>query len=64
MKLIFLDIDGVLNNQLWLTSDFRNHLPKLINGERNTKRWFDPRCVKLLNILTDKTGSIVTGKQS
>lgn len=64
MKLIFLDIDGVLNNQLWLTSDFRNHLPKLINGERNTKRWFDPRCVKLLNILTDKTGANIVVSSS
>lgn len=47
MRLIFLDIDGVLNSELW-SKNPESH----VDGNR---RWFDPRCVSLLNKLTDKT---------
>lgn len=53
MKIIFLDIDGVLNNAL----DKDEHV---INVERNGQEEYFPhskRCVKLLNKLTKDTGA-------
>lgn len=51
MKIIFLDIDGVLNSQTWLKNGGAN-----IEGDL---KWFDPRCVELLNDLTSSTGSSI-----
>ena len=50
MKLIFLDIDGVLNCQSWY---------KKAKAESKTKNNFDfdPGLVKNLNSITDKTGA-------
>lgn len=48
MKVIFLDIDGVLNHQAW----YKN--AKGIKGEL---KHFDPECVKRLNKITDSTDS-------
>jgi hypothetical protein len=52
MKIIFLDIDGVLNNELW----FKKGKEK---GSGTTgdyeKSMFDPKCIEQLNWLTDET---------
>lgn len=55
MKVIFLDIDGVLNNQIWL-SGWKDYL-ELTKGniDHEQRRWFDHRCVNLLNELTEET---------
>ena len=50
MKVIFLDIDGVLNSK-----DFFNK-----RKERGGKHHqFDPECVKLLNDITDSTNALI-----
>ena len=56
MKLIFLDIDGVLNNELWFKSP-ESRVQTEDKEEYSKKRFFDPRCVELLNILTESTGA-------
>ncbi len=48
MKIIFLDIDGVLNHMYWL---------KKMKGVEGDKKFFDPDCVRRLNTITDKTGA-------
>lgn len=63
MKIIFLDIDGVLNHQIW----FENWLvykKEMGITERDERRWFDPRCVALLNSLTDDTGAKIVVSSS
>jgi hypothetical protein len=58
MKLIFLDIDGVLNNQLWYSSsEFKAKHDKFKDCSRkyHDEAQFDPRCVHQLNEITDKT---------
>ena len=55
MKFIFLDIDGVMNHNDWFQSKECQDIPK-IEERRNYQRWFDPKCVALLNTLTDFTG--------
>lgn len=61
MKIIFLDIDGVLNNQVWYMSDkFREGSTK----EEYEVSQFDPRCVRLLNNLTDTTGAKIVVSSS
>jgi hypothetical protein len=52
LKLIFLDIDGVLNNQNWFQSDEYKNL--IDNGDVFVRQ-FCPDSVKLLNRLTDET---------
>lgn len=50
-KLIFLDVDGVLNSQKYFSK---------IKGDMSvdqTRRFFDPEAVKNLNDITDKTGA-------
>ncbi|OJJ15443.1 hypothetical protein BKI52_39195 [marine bacterium AO1-C] len=51
MKVIFLDIDGVLNHTLWFQSEER----KLVLEDNSRAKWFDPKAVALLNELTDTT---------
>lgn len=58
MKLIFLDIDGVLNNELF----FKSRKEKAIKNESRIDfevSMFDPRCVDLLNHIVDKTNAYV-----
>ena len=55
MKIIFLDIDGVLNHTLWFQSEER----KLISSENSRAMWFDPKSVALLNELTDATQAYI-----
>ncbi|WP_158447885.1 HAD domain-containing protein [Aquimarina longa] len=50
MKIIFLDIDGVLNSDTWEKSD------EYINGEYPEKM-FDPNTVNLLNKIISETES-------
>jgi hypothetical protein len=61
MKVIFLDIDGVLNHENW----FKKRMT--IKNDFNSKEWndhypfyeFDPESVKQLNKIIDKTGAKV-----
>lgn len=57
MKIIFLDIDGVLNNEVWYKSErFRHGQSK----EEYDLSQFDPRCVELLNsLIADTQAKIV-----
>ena len=50
-KIIFLDIDGVLNYDLWYYDD-RN--PGNLNGQEGD---IDPLCVDRINAICDKTNS-------
>lgn len=50
-RVIFLDIDGILNYTLWYYDD-RN--PGNLNGEEGD---IDPLCVKRINLLCEKTGA-------
>lgn len=52
MKIVFLDIDGVLNHETWLVSKESRNADK-----SSESKWFNPRCVELLNDLTDATGA-------
>lgn len=61
MKIIFLDIDGVLNNQLWYKS-IKDINPQ--NNEEYDILQFDPRCVSLLNDVTDNTGAKIVVSSS
>lgn len=51
MKIIFLDIDGVLNSEKWYTERFDKDLQSYPLCE------FDPLCVEQLNILIQKTNA-------
>jgi hypothetical protein len=65
MKIIFLDIDGVLNHQLWFEKINNAVVAKTVpTGERNYSRWFDPFCVELLNSLTTDTGAVIVVSSS
>lgn len=57
MKIVFLDIDGVLNHEIWF-KDWKEY-KKLCGGEvdHEKRRWFDPRCIALINRLTDETSA-------
>jgi hypothetical protein len=58
MKLIFLDVDGVLNHEIWYGSTEYAALDK---GSEDPLVWektqFSPRSIELLNRLTDETGA-------
>ena len=64
MKIIFLDIDGVLNNDLWF-QNWQDYISlckeKIDHAER---QWFDPRCVAVLNDITDSTGAKIVVSSS
>ena len=52
MRLIFLDIDGVLNSDLWFKSEAASKLT-------HPQNQFDPRCVALLQKILDRTEASV-----
>jgi hypothetical protein len=56
MKVIFLDIDGVLNHQNWYQYRYENIDMKLVSNEY-PKYEFDPKSVECLNWITDATGA-------
>jgi hypothetical protein len=66
MKIIFLDIDGVLNHEIW----YRKRME--IKQGTDSKDWsdqypfyeFDPDSVKLLNLIIEKTGAKVVVSSS
>lgn len=61
MKIIFLDIDGVLNNELWYRSEnFRQGKDR----EEYELSQFDPRCVAHLNHLTLETNAKIVVSSS
>jgi len=56
MKIIFLDIDGVLNHQKWYT--FRHeYMDMKVVSDQYPKYEFDPGSVECLNWITDATGA-------
>jgi len=60
-KLIFLDVDGVLNNQIHYRSDY---FQKNRDHEDHDFFQFDPECVGSLNYITDKTGAKIVVSSS
>ena len=56
MKLIFLDIDGVLNNELFYkTQAYQSKRGTSQSREEFKLQQFDPKCIDLLNYITNKT---------
>ena len=53
IKIIFLDIDGVLNNSL----ESEDHLIATVNDKY--QGLYSPRCVDRLNTLVENTGSVI-----
>ena len=53
MNIIFLDVDGVLNNELFYTRKRIKHEEQSEGIHEYRKRQFDPRCIGLLNAITD-----------
>ena len=60
LKVIFLDVDGVLNHQQW----FKSAESVQKNPEFRDDRYFDPVCVGHLNEITDKTGAKIVVSSS
>lgn len=58
MKIIFLDIDGVLNHQLWFEEQ-KEAKDKWCSYDKTRQKMIDPSKVELLNELIEKTGSKV-----
>lgn len=58
---VFVDVDGVLNNEIWYASE---ECRKINQETEYFRRNFDPRCVDLLNSLTDKTGAKIVVSSS
>jgi hypothetical protein len=57
MKIIFLDFDGVMNNELWFID--RVERKKIYNRDEHEKDAIDPRCVDFLNKIIEDTGAKV-----
>lgn len=55
MKIIFLDIDGVLNSEKWYKERFDKKLYPNLEGYPLCE--FDPLTIEQLNLLTDKTNA-------
>lgn len=62
MKIIFLDIDGVLNHQIWFEKV--QHLRADRQSKEDYRFYFDPFAVGLLNDLTDATGAKIVVSSS
>lgn len=48
MKILFLDIDGVLNSESWCAGK------PFGNPFENPQKWIDPNSIRLLNLLIDR----------
>ena len=60
MKLIFLDIDGVLNSVAWQENRPPKEPPGLIlDALAHWKRSLDPQCIERLNRIWQETGAAV-----
>lgn len=57
-KIIFLDIDGVLNSELWFTSEKYKKLPQSTLFEYKVSD-FDPKSVEFLNHLVAETNATI-----
>lgn len=53
MKIVFLDIDGVLNSELFASESMR----QIEEGGTPPKKSIDPFCVGNLNTITERTGA-------
>lgn len=53
MKVIFLDVDGVLNSELFASQS----LEEMKEGDAPPLKSFDPFCIGNLNTITDETGA-------
>ena len=52
MKIVFVDIDGVLHGDKWLFETYSNNWPSL--ERENDHKWFQKECVDRLNSITEK----------
>lgn len=60
MKIIFLDIDGVMNSELFYKDKHQHVRYKERNDDAPKGSWdIDPRCIDLLNHIVDKTNAKV-----
>lgn len=64
MKIVFLDIDGVLNHELWAKERFYRKQQENESDEEFNRNFFDPNSVSLLNHLTNKTGAKIVVSSS
>ena len=55
MKIIFLDFDGVMNNEVWFRD--RVERKKIYNHDEHERDAIDPRCVDFLNKIIEDTGA-------
>jgi hypothetical protein len=54
-KLLFLDVDGVINNEQW--GPDHGLTPSLTPSIEDLVRWIDPALVALVNEIVDRTGA-------
>lgn len=60
MKVIYLDFDGVLNNELWFIERLNEkNKHKIVNLKEHELTAIDPRCVENLNVIIEATGAKV-----
>ncbi|MDC7248564.1 MAG: HAD domain-containing protein [Sphaerochaetaceae bacterium] len=64
MKLIFLDIDGVLNHELWARERLLRHQGEAESDYEYYRNFFDPNAIDLLNTIVEKTGAKVVVSSS
>lgn len=57
MKLLVLDLDGVINNDL--DSEYHNVYHVSPNGNISEKLFFSKSCVNLINDITTRTGAVI-----
>ena len=55
MKVIFLDIDGVINTEKWVAYSIENGLP--VHDKYDGQHTFDENCLYWLNKIIDETGA-------
>lgn len=64
MKIIFLDIDGVLNHELWATERMYRNRVEDDSDYEYYRNFFDPKSIAFLNLITEKTGAKIVVSSS